>query len=107
MLPFTALSASEITAELAARVRALRLQRGWTQVEAAARAAMSHASYKRFERTGEIALHSLVQIAIALGQASALSALFLPAPAQTLEEATRTTRPRMRAPRCTLARTSL
>lgn len=68
MLPFEAQSPAEVATELARRLRALRLQRGWTQAEAAARSGMTLASYKRFERTGEIAFKSMLKIALAFEQ---------------------------------------
>ncbi len=99
MLPFDLMSTAEVAQEIAARLRALRLQRGWTQVEAAARSGMTLASYKRFERTGEIALASLLKIAMTFGQIDRLQALFQPPPFRSLDEAVSQTPPRVRAPR--------
>jgi transcriptional regulator with XRE-family HTH domain len=99
MLAFELLSAQEVANALAGRVRALRLRRGWTQVEAAARAGMTLASYKRFERTGEIAFKSLVKIAIALEQLDQFQALFVQPAYASLDEAIAATPTRVRAPR--------
>lgn len=99
MLPFELLSASEVARELAGRVRTLRLHRGWTQVEAAARAGMTLASYKRFERTGEVAFRSLLKIALAFDQLAAFQSLFERPAFQSLEQAIATAPLRVRAPR--------
>jgi len=99
MLALELLSAEELAREMANRVRALRLARSWTQVEAAARAGMTLASYKRFERTGEIAFRSLLKIAIVLDQVAALGPLFAPPPFRSLDEAVRLPKVRKRAPR--------
>ena len=55
-------SAIEIAQELAQRIRARRLRRGWTQAEMARRAGVRPATYVLFERTGRIALIRLIKI---------------------------------------------
>lgn len=102
MLSFQLMSAAEVGKELAARLRALRLQRGWTQAEAAERSGMTLASYKRFERTGEIALQSLLKVAIAFDQIDRLEAVFQPPPFRSLDEAVAPASKRVRAPRRSL-----
>lgn len=99
MLPFEVLSTAEIARELAGRLRRLRLSLGWTQVETASRAAMTLASYKRFERTGDIALSSLLRIAMVTGQIAKLEPLFQAPAFRTLEEAIAPASTRQRAPR--------
>ena len=99
MLPLELLSADEVAQALAQRLRTLRLQRGWTQVETAARAGMTLASYKRFERRGEIAFKSLLKIAIAFAEVHAFHALFQPPAYRSLDEALQPGPTRVRAPR--------
>ena len=99
MLLFELLSADEVARELASRVRALRLNRSWTQVEAAGRAGMTLASYKRFERTGEIAFKSLLKISIAFDQLAKAQTLFQQPAFQSLDEAIAVAPSRVRAPR--------
>lgn len=99
MLPFEAQSPAEVATELARRLRTLRLQRGWTQAEAAARSGMTLASYKRFERTGEIAFKSLLKIALAFDQLGRLESLFDAPVWQSLDEALASPTKRVRAPR--------
>jgi transcriptional regulator with XRE-family HTH domain len=55
-------SAVEVAGELAQRVRARRLRRGWTQTELANRAGLKPSTYILFERTGRIALVRLLKI---------------------------------------------
>lgn len=99
MLPFESLTAAEVARELAQRLRRLRLDLGWSQVEIASRAAMTLASYKRFERTGEIALSSLLRVAMVTGQMAKLEGLFQAPEFRTLDEAIAQVPKRQRAPR--------
>lgn len=85
MLPLELQSPTQIAQDVAARARALRLQRAWTQSELAERSGMSLSSLRRFERTGQIAFLSLVRLAIALDATQGLSGLFPHEPA-SLEE---------------------
>ena len=55
-------SAPELANELAARIRARRLRRGWTQTEIARRAGLKEPTYVLFERTGRISLLRLLKI---------------------------------------------
>ena len=55
-------SAPEVARELASRLRARRLQRGWTQEEIARRAGLKEATYVLFERTGKISLLRLLKV---------------------------------------------
>lgn len=61
------ISAPEVAAELAKRVRARRLQRAWTQAEMARRAGIREATYVLFERTGKISLLRLLKVLDMLG----------------------------------------
>lgn len=99
MSTFILLSAADVARLLADRVRALRLQQGWTQAEAAERAAMSLASYKRFERSGAIPLAALLRVAVALGRLSDFEAILAAPALRSLDEALAATPPRKRAPR--------
>ena len=81
------LSPPELQRSLAAKVRALRLARSLTQAGLAARSGVSLGSIRRFERTGEIALASLVRIAFALDAEHDFDALFAAPEFETLDEA--------------------
>lgn len=70
------MTAPQLAQGIAERARRYRLDRNLTQQELADRAGMSLSSLRRFERTGEIALLSLVRIAMALDATEGLMALF-------------------------------
>ena len=77
-------STSDIIQGIAARARAARIRCRYTQADLAERAGISFSTYKRFEREGQIALESLVKVAIALRMESELDQLF-EKPASTFE----------------------
>lgn len=52
----------EVALELAARVRATRLQLGWSQDELARRSGLKPSTYRLFEQTGRIALIRLLRV---------------------------------------------
>jgi transcriptional regulator with XRE-family HTH domain len=68
-------SPAEMARRLAERVKALRLVRGWSQKEMAARAGLPLPSYRLFERSGQIALVRFVRLLDVLGVAEELEAL--------------------------------
>jgi transcriptional regulator with XRE-family HTH domain len=86
MLPLELRSPAEIGRLLAGRVRALRLERAWTQQELADRAGLTLATYRRFERTGRIALERLLRIAVVLDACAGFDQLFAVPPAKSLAE---------------------
>lgn len=86
MLPFAIQTPRDMTRTIAQRVRALRLDRGWTQREIAARAGIAFETYRAFERTGSISLERLMKLAVILDARTELEQLFRPAPAQSLDE---------------------
>ncbi|MDR0865918.1 MAG: helix-turn-helix transcriptional regulator [Candidatus Symbiothrix sp.] len=61
---------------IAGRVKMRRLEKNLTQSALASRAGISLASYRRFERTGEIALRGLVMLAMVLDMTDEFSQLF-------------------------------
>jgi transcriptional regulator with XRE-family HTH domain len=96
MLPIELKTPGEIGRMLASRVRAMRLQRGWTQQELAERAGLTLATYRRFERTGRIALERLLRIAVILDARAGFDELFAMPPAQSLAELAERTQPQTR-----------
>ena len=89
----------EQLSDLAARLRVLRLAADLTQAGLAARAGVSRASLRRFEATGQIALESLVRLALALGRERDLDALLAPPPLASLDEIIDARPPRRRGRR--------
>jgi transcriptional regulator with XRE-family HTH domain len=86
MLPIELQTPRDMARTLARRVRALRLDRGWTQEEIAERAGLSLATYRRFERTGRISLERLLKLAVILDARAGFDQLFLRSPARSLAE---------------------
>ncbi len=66
-MPFTLKTQQEIITSIALNAKNKRLSQHLTQMGLATRSGVSLASLKRFEKTGQISLQSLVQLAIALG----------------------------------------
>lgn len=66
----------ELLFEIAARARQCRLELNLTQLGLSKRSGVTLASLKRFERTGEISLSSLLKLAIILENLDSFEALF-------------------------------
>jgi HTH-type transcriptional regulator / antitoxin HipB len=77
---------SDIAKTLAARAKALRLLRGWTQATLAERAGVTAASYRRFETTGKASLELVLKVAHALARLEEFDQLFQPSSARSIEE---------------------
>ncbi|HEY4086375.1 MAG TPA: hypothetical protein VGM43_10580 [Bryobacteraceae bacterium] len=89
----------EVRREIAGRFKARRLSGAMTQMDLAVRAGMSLGSLKRFEATGQIALDSLLRVALALGRLEdfdQICAESLELEGQTLDELLRAPRKRQR-----------
>lgn len=72
---------------IAERLKQRRLALGWSRGTLGARAAVSPATLRAFERTGQISLPRLARLAVALGVEGELERLFSTPPrAQTLDE---------------------
>jgi transcriptional regulator with XRE-family HTH domain len=66
ILAFIEASVGEIQLVLAHRIKQRRLEKNLTQSELSIRSGVSLASYRRFEKTGEISLKSLILVSKAL-----------------------------------------
>lgn len=77
---------NEIAKQIAARVKARRLELNLTQEGISARAGIKFATYRRFEQTGEISLKGLLQIGFALNALSDFDALFAQKQYQSLDD---------------------
>lgn len=77
---------NEIAKQIAAKVKARRLELNLTQEGIAARAGIKFATYRRFEQTGEISLKGLLQIGFALKALSDFDALFAQKQYQSLDD---------------------
>ena len=77
---------SDISLELASRVRQQRLGLGWSQAELAQRAGVALSTLKLFEHTGQISLARLVMLAGALRALDGFERLLAPPRAASLAE---------------------
>jgi transcriptional regulator with XRE-family HTH domain len=93
MLPIELRSPREVAQMLARRVKALRLERGWTQRELADRSGIALATYRRFERSGRISLERLLKLAVILDARAGFDKLFTLPPARSLSELEQEDRP--------------
>ncbi len=75
-----------ILTSVALRVKERRLERNWTQKFLASKAGMPLATYRRFEREGEISLRSLVMLSIALEAEDDFGLLFSTKNYQSIDE---------------------
>lgn len=69
-------SPNDVNIEIARRVRERRKEKRITQEQLGVYSNVSLGSIKRFERTGEISLSSLIKIAFALGMEDDFDVLF-------------------------------
>ena len=86
MLTFNLFFPNDVALQIAARVKARRLELDLTQEGLSARAGIKFATYRRFEQTGEISLRGLLQIGFALNALSDFDALFTQKQYQTLDD---------------------
>jgi transcriptional regulator with XRE-family HTH domain len=68
----------EMRHQLAQRIKILRKQKKYSQQELAERSNVSLGSYKRFEKSGQISLESLMRIAFILNRLEEFEKLFVP-----------------------------
>lgn len=69
---------SDILQEIAFRHKGMRKKMGWSQIELAERSGVSLGSLKRFERTGQISLESLLILAHVLNRLEDFDFVFKP-----------------------------
>lgn len=86
IIAFNLSTPGDVALQIAARVKARRLELNLTQEGLAARAGVKFATYRRFEQTGEISLKGLLQIGFALNALSEFDALFNRKQYQSLDD---------------------
>lgn len=86
MIAINVYTPREVALQVAARVKARRLELDLTQEGMAAKAGVKFATYRRFEQTGEISLRGLLQVGFALNALSDFDALFAQRQYRTLED---------------------
>jgi len=73
---FSLTTPEQVSKTLAARVKVLRLARGWKQTTLAQRSGVSLASLRRFEESGRVSLQHLLALAFALHRLDDFDTLF-------------------------------
>ena len=76
----------DVRRDLARRLRAIRLDKGWKQATLAERSGVSLGSLRRFERSGKISLESLLALASTLNRLGDFDTVFERPPARTMAE---------------------
>ncbi len=76
----------QVSIDLAARLRELRLVKGWRQVTLAERSGVSLGSLRRFEESGRVSLRNLLKLSFALGRLDDFDALFQAPSASSMAE---------------------
>jgi len=76
----------EVAKQVAARVKARRLEMNLTQEGLAVRAGVKFATYRRFERTGEISFRNLLQIGFAMNALDDFQEIFTGRRYQSLDD---------------------
>ena len=91
-------SPPEMAKRLADRIKELRLAKGWSQQEVARRTGIPKATYRYFERTGNVSLERFIRLLEVLGIVSEIENLGKNAlaPQVTMEEFMKPTRKRGR-----------
>ncbi len=86
MNSFSLKTPEQVSSTLAARIKELRLARGWKQATLAQRSGVSLASLRRFEDSGLVSLQNLLALAFALNRLDDFDALFQGPRASSLAE---------------------
>ena len=86
IISFNLSTPDDIAKQIAARVKARRLELNLTQEGIATRSGLKFATYRRFEQTGEISLKGLLQIGFALNALSEFDTLFAQKQYQSLND---------------------
>ena len=86
MLPFNVLTASEIQKQLGLRFQELRLSHNLRRTTLAEKAGVSVESIKRFETHGEVSMHNLVLLCMALNCTEELEIIFQREAPQSIDE---------------------
>ncbi|GHT73073.1 hypothetical protein AGMMS50262_03540 [Bacteroidia bacterium] len=81
------------------RMKQRRLELALTQKGLAQRSGIPLPTYRRFERTGEISLRSLIMLGIALGMTTEFSELFATKTYSSIDELLKQTKKRQRGKR--------
>jgi transcriptional regulator with XRE-family HTH domain len=86
MDPVSIMMPEELSLQMGARVKALRLLAGWKRTTLAERADVTAASLRRFEQTGKASLALVLKVALSLGRLEEFAGLLKEPQARSLDE---------------------
>lgn len=86
IIRINAISSIDVCKSVAEKVKMRRLELNLTQEGLSLRSDVNIATYRKFERTGEISFHNLVKIALSLNLIDAFQLLFLQKQYQSINE---------------------
>ncbi len=86
MAEYSLQTPEKVSVDLAARMRRLRLARGWRQRTLAERSGVSLGSLRRFETSGKVSLQNLLKLAFALRRLDDFDAVFQAPRASSMAE---------------------
>lgn len=86
MDPVRIMMPEELSVQLGANAKALRLLAGWKRTTLAARAGVTGASLKRFEQTGKASLELVLRVSLSLGRLEEFAGLLEAPPARNMDE---------------------
>ena len=86
MTSFSLRTPEQVSDDLAARAKELRLAKGWKQVTLARRSGVSLASLRRFEESGRVSLQNLLKLAFTLNRLDNFDSLFHKPKASSIAE---------------------
>lgn len=84
--PYQLYTPEDVGRDVAVRLKQLRLARNWKQETLALRAGVALASLRRFERTGQVSLKSLLRLAFAVGRLDDFTIVFTRPEASSIRE---------------------
>lgn len=85
-IPIELYTPGEVAGQLAQRVRAERLLRGWKQETLARRSGVSLPTVRRYERTGRTSIENLLRLCHALGRLTEFTDLLQPPSVSSMAE---------------------
>ncbi len=86
MMDYILYTPTDITRELAGKIKSIRKRKGITRKKLAARSNVSYGSLRRFEETGQASLETFVKLSMELGLVTDINNLFTEPVYSSLDE---------------------
>ncbi|MCD4675903.1 MAG: hypothetical protein K8S18_07895 [Desulfobacula sp.] len=85
-MQYSLLTPEEVSKNLAARLKKIRLNRKWKRSTLAKRSGVTGASLKRFEQTGEVSMKNFLKLAFTIGRLDEVDKLLCQSTVQSIKE---------------------